>query len=454
MVMIELLLRPLWGRLCNSPSHVHISRRSEFVSYEGTTFGAVRPRVFATFLAAGALAFAVTPITGCGKSSQNASPEKLIIIGGDFATSGGDASAGVPTQNGAVLAIEDEAKIGLPGGYALRAQMEDDTVGGQHDAAQGVRNIQALLEDSRVLAIIGPQNSNVARAEIPVANQAKIALLSPTSTSIGLSDDASGAASLWRANPELHTFLRTVLRDDLQGSADAEFAYATLRARRAYVIDDNESYGKGIADVFARAFGRLGGVVTERAHLTASQQDFIPLLTRVEGTHPDLVYYGGVVVTGGPLLRRQMVKLGMKATFMGGDGIKEQGFLNAAGPAADGVYCSDGEPNLSAMPSAAQFLKDYAARFPGQQVGTYSANAYAAAQVAIDAIRHLMEKNGGVPPAREAVVRAIASSVTPNTPLGSLAFTPDGDVTTPVVSMWTVKGGRYVFIGQQRRALQ
>jgi len=52
----------------------------------------------------------------------------------------------------------------------------------------------------------------------------------------------------------------------------------------------------------------------------------------------------------------------MKATFMGGDGIKEQGFLNAAGPAADGVYCSDGEPNLSAMPSAAQFLKDEARR--------------------------------------------------------------------------------------------
>jgi branched-chain amino acid transport system substrate-binding protein len=305
-----------------------------------------------------------------------------------------------------------------------------------------------------VLAIVGPQNSSVARAEIPITNQAKIALVSPSTTSVGLTDDAGGAAQLRHANPSLHTFFRAVLRDDLQGSAEAGYAYTTLHARRAYVIDDNESYGRGIADVFARAFTRAGGVVIERSHLTSGQQDFIPLLTRVQGTNPDLIYYGGVVSTGGPLLRRQMVKLGMKATFMGGDGIKEDGFVIGAGPAADGVYCSDGSPNLAVMPSAAQFLKDYAARFAGQPVGTYSANAYVAAQVAVEAIRGLMEKNGGVPPAREDVVRAIASSLTPDTPLGPIAFTAAGDVTTPVVSIWTIRNGKYVFIAQQRKTLQ
>jgi branched-chain amino acid transport system substrate-binding protein len=414
----------------------------------------MRHRASATILAATALAIAVTAITGCAKSGQNAADEKLIIIGGDFATSGGDASAGVPTQNGAVLAIEDQAKIGLPGGYTLRAQMEDDTVGGVHDEAQGVRNVQALLEDPHVLVIVGPQNSSVARAEIPVANQAKIALISPTTTSIGLTDDAAGAAELRRDNPTLHTFFRTVLRDDLQGSADANFAFTRLHARRAYVIDDNQSYGKGIADVFARSFARLGGVVVDRAHLSAAQQDFIPLLTRVEGAHPDLVYYGGVVSTGGALLRRQMVKLAMKATFMGGDGIKEQGFIDGAGAASEGVYCSDGAPDLDALPSAAHFLKAYAARFPGQPVGTYSANAYAAAQVAVETIRHLMEKNGGVAPTREQVARAVAASVTPDTPLGSIAFTHEGDVTTPVVSMWVIRKGAYVFIEQERKALR
>src|SRR5215472_4350438 len=189
-------------------------------------------------------------LAGCN-SAPTHTADKTIIIGGDFATSGGDASAGVPTQNGAMLAIEQEAKRGLPGGYSLKAQFEDDTVGGVHDPAQGVRNIQTLVQDPRVLAIVGPQNSSVARAEIPVANEAQIALVSPSTTSVELTDDASGAALLRRSNPQLHTFFRLVLRDDLQGSADADFAYHTLGARRAYVIDDDESYGRGIADVFA-----------------------------------------------------------------------------------------------------------------------------------------------------------------------------------------------------------
>lgn len=410
----------------------------------------------ATFIAAALLV--VTAVTsGCAKNDRGSSPPssaKVIVIGGDFATSGADTTAGVPTENGALLAIEQEAARGLPGGYTLRADMLDDTVNGVHNEGQGVRNVQALIEDPRVLAIVGPQNSSVARAEIPVANEAKIALVSPTTTSVGLTDDAAGAAQLRRANPLYRTFFRTVLRDDLQGSADADYAYHVLRARRAYVIDDNEAYGLGIADVFARAFAKDGGTIVERAHLTPQQQDFVPLLTRAAGTHPDLIYFGGVVASGAGQLRRQMVQLGITAKFMGGDGIKEDGFILAAGKTADGIYCSDGAPNLDALPEASQFLKDYAARFPGQLLGTYSANSYAAAKVVIEAIRTLMESNGGVAPTRQQVVDEIARSTTADTPLGSISFTKDGDVTTPVVSFWTVKGGKYVFLSQQRKVLR
>lgn len=428
---------------------------ARLVSVAASTFGTRRFSGATTFIAV-SLAFVTALTSGCASSgggSSTPTKDKVIIIGGDFATSGADTTAGVPTENGALLAIEQEAKKGLPGGYTLRAQMLDDTVNGVHNDGQGVRNVQALIQDPRVLAIVGPQNSSVARAEIPVANAAKIALVSPTTTSVGLTDDASGAASLRRTNPTYRTFFRTVLRDDLQGSADADYAYNVLHARRAYVIDDNESYGLGIADVFASAFARLGGTVLERSHLTAQQQDFVPLLTRVAGKHPDLVYFGGVVASGAGELRRQMVQLGMTSTFMGGDGIKEDGFVLAAGKAADGIYCSDGSPNLNAMPEAAQFLKDYSARFPGQLLGTYSANSYAAAQIVVESIRKLMLSNGGVPPTREQLVDEIAHSTTPDTPLGPIAFTPQGDVTTPVVSFWTVRNGKYVFISQQRKVL-
>lgn len=451
-----LISKSIWVVMIISVLRLSISRMARFVSGAATTFGTRANRCGSTFIAV-SLAFVTALTSGCASSgggSSTPSDDKVIIIGGDFATSGADTTAGVPTEDGALLAIEQEAKKGLPGGYVLRAQMLDDTVNGVHNDGQGVRNVQSLIQDPRVLAIVGPQNSSVARAEIPVANAAKIALVSPTTTSVSLTDDKSGAAALRRANPKYHTFFRTVLRDDLQGSADADYAYNVLHVRRAYVIDDNEAYGLGIADVFASAFAHDGGTVIDRSHLTASQLDFDPLLTRVSGTHPDLIYFGGVVASGAGQLRRQMVQLGMTATFMGGDGIKEDGFILAAGKTADGIYCSDGAPNLNALPEASHFLKDYAARFPGQLLGTYSANSYAAAEIVIESIRKLMESNGGVPPTREQVVDEIARSTTSDTPLGSIAFTPEGDVTTPVVSFWTVKGGKYVFLSQQRKMLR
>lgn len=439
----------------NVGSMLSISLKNRFVSYAQTIFGTMRPLSRATYLAALLVACVVTVCSGCNGTTKTSSPtDKVIVIGMDFATTGGDASAGVPTQNGALMAVEDQAIIGLPGGYNLEAMMQDDTVGGVHDPAQGVRNVQTLIQDSHVIAIVGPQNSDVARAEIPIANQAKIALVSPTTTSVDLTDDAAGAAKLRSANPDFNTFFRVVLRDDLQGAADARFAYTKLHARHAYVIDDNEGYGKGIADVFAREFAADGGAVVERTHLNPGQQDFMALLTRVQGMHPDLVYYGGVVSTGGPLLRRQFVKLGIDAIFMGGDGIREQGFITAAGAAANGVYCSAGTPNLAAMPSAQKFLRDYARRFPGQPVGTYSANAYAAAQIVIETLRSLMQKNGGALPTREELVHAIAASKTPDTPLGSISFTRNGDLTTPLVSMWTVKNQKFVFLSQDQKALK
>src|ERR1700680_2318183 len=222
-------------------------------------------------------------LAGCGVHGSGAgTTAKTVVIGADFATSGTDAAAGVPTQNGVVLAVEDEQKKGLPGGYTLRLDTLDDSIGGVHNPEQGALNVQTFVADPDVLAVIGPQNSNVARAEIPVTNAAKLALISPSSTSIGLTDDASGARSLRQTHPELRNFFRTVMRDDMQGAADAQFAYGKLGARRIYVIDDNESYGKGLADVFVPSFEKLGGTIIDRAHLTKGQQDFIALLTSIE----------------------------------------------------------------------------------------------------------------------------------------------------------------------------
>ena len=82
--------------------------------------------------------------------------------------SGADASIGIPTQNGAVLAIEQANKNGFAGGaFKLEASLLDDAVQGVHDPAAGAQNVKTFIADSAVLAMIGPFNSNVAKSRDP-----------------------------------------------------------------------------------------------------------------------------------------------------------------------------------------------------------------------------------------------------------------------------------------------
>ncbi len=97
------------------------------------------------------------------------------------------------------------------------------------------------------------------------------------------------------------------------------------------------------------------------------------------------MFYGGVTATGGGLLRKQMADAGMaKTPYIGGDGISDEEYLKIAGSMADNSYYTVAAPDVG-MASAQAFNKAYQARFK-QAPGAYSAAAYSAAWVIINAI--------------------------------------------------------------------
>src|SRR5579864_1183966 len=205
-------------------------------------------------------------------------PSNVIKIGADLPVSGADASDGVPTKNGVLLAVQDANRLNLAPGFTFEADPLDDAVNGVHDPAQGAKNIQALAGDPAVVGIVGPFNSNVAQAEIPLSNTLGIALISPANTNPDLTKGPK-ALELRRQNPDAITYFRVCATDDIQGPVGADYAAKTLHLRRAYVVDDNETYGKGIADQWAARFIADGGTVLSHQHLTPSQTDFHALLT-------------------------------------------------------------------------------------------------------------------------------------------------------------------------------
>jgi branched-chain amino acid transport system substrate-binding protein len=387
-----------------------------------------------------------TTSTSSQSTSSDAPGGATIKIGIDLPLSGGDAAQGIPTRNGAVLAVEEANAKGVPGGFKFVAYDLDDAVQGAHDPAQGAQNVKTFVADDAVLAMVGPFNSSVAKAQIPISNDAGLAQISPAATNPTLTKPPD-AVKLRTSHPDTNTFFRVCTTDDRQGAAGAQFA-RKLGLKKAFIVDDNETYGKGLADVFEAQFKAAGGTVLGHEHLTKGQADFKALLTKAHALGPDLVFYGGTTVTGGALLRKQMGDTGLGAvTFLGGDGISDTEFLKSAGAGANGSYYTVAAPETSKLPSATAFVKAYEKRW-NTDVGPYSANAYTAAEIEIAAIEKSLASNGGKMPDRAAVLSAVAATKGFASPIGAVGFDADGDTTAPILSVYKIANGKANFIEQ------
>jgi branched-chain amino acid transport system substrate-binding protein len=132
---------------------------------------------------------------------------------------------------------------------------------------------------------------------------------------------------------------------------------------------------------------------------------------------------------------------------MGGDGIGDAEFLKVAGTMANGTYYSIAAPEATKLPSAVAFVAAYKKRF-NADVGPYSANAYAAAQIEIAAIAKAIKANGGKLPTRAQVLGDVAATRNFDTPIGKIGFDKYGDTTSPILSLYEVKGDKQVFVNQ------
>jgi len=384
--------------------------------------------------------------TTSSQSSSASATGATIKIGIDMPLSGADAATGIPTRNGSVMAIEETNAKGVPGGFTFVAYDLDDAVQGAHDPAQGAQNVKSFIADPAVLAMVGPFNSSVAQAEIPDTNDAGLAQISPATTNPGLTK-GDEAAKLRTSHPDVNNFFRVCTTDDRQGAAGAQFA-RKLGLKKAFIVDDNETYGKGLADVFETQFKADGGTVLGHEHLTKGQTDYKALLTKAHALAPDMIFYGGTTVTGGALLRKQMGDTGLGAVaFLGGDGISDDEFIKSSGESANGVYYTVAAPETSKLPSATTFVANYKKRWKSD-VGPYSANAYAATMIEIAAIEKAAAANGGALPARDAVLKLVAATHGFASPIGTIGFDKNGDTTAPILSVYRIEHAKPVFVEQ------
>ncbi len=401
--------------------------------------------------------------TGSSSSSSGTGQQTYTVkIATDFPASGKDESTGKPAQNGAQLAVNDANSQHLVPNVNFVLDPKDDVgPSGAHDPATGQKNVQDLIGDAQVAGIVGPFNSSVAQAEMPVANQAPIALVSPANTNDCLTkttpeNECGGAnnkISTYRPTGKV-TYFRIATRDTYQGAALADYAYQNKGYRKAYVVDDAETYGVGIAGSFTTEWQKLGGTVLGRKSAPSTTTSYVGVLTQIASTNPDVIFFGGNDSTGGIPLRQQMLQVpALKNTpLLSGDGTKTSAFARTIGHTGGPVYTSvatvDATGGTKATTSAAKaFLDKYAKAYGLNNISAYSASAYDCAMIIVLAVKNAMAS--GAKPAtnsgdasaatqfRQAVINDI-QNIHYNGLTGPQAFDKDGDTTSKIITIYTI----------------
>src|SRR5215813_7221180 len=235
---------------------------------------------------------------------------------------------GTGMKNGIDLAVSETG--GVVAGYCIEVVNLDDASPqtGKWDGAVEAENANKAVADPLAIVYIGTYNSGAAKVSIPINNRAHMAQITPANTYPGLTRK-NGAAP---GEPEVYrplgfvNYFRVPPPDDIQGTVGAKWA-KQLGAKKVYVLNDQQLYGKGIADVFEAAAKKFGVQVAGNEGYDAKQPDQKPLLTKVRASGADYVYLAGVVDSGAPIVIRQMKDLGLVAArgvkLLGPDGLYE-----------------------------------------------------------------------------------------------------------------------------------
>ena len=332
--------------------------------------------------------------------AQAASAQIKLGVGGPM--TGGSATFGAQLKNGTEQAVQDINAAGGILGQKIQVVVGDDRA----DPKEGVSVANKFVGDG-VKFVVGHFNSGVTIPASEVYQENGILEITPAATNPKVTD-----RGMWN-------IFRTCGRDDQQGGVAGSIIAEKFKGKRVAVIHDKTTYGQGLADETRKAMNAKGLKEALYEGINVGDKDYSALVSKLKAARPDLVYWGGLHDTGG-LILRQMRDQGVKATFMGGDGMADDEFAAIAGPGAEGTlmtFSPDPRTNAANKQIVELFRKK------GFEPQAYTLYSYAALQV----IKQAAEAAKSLDPKK--IAEVIHSGKVFNTVLGDVSFDAKGDVT-------------------------
>ena len=386
-------------------------------------------------------------IVGCGgaggsEDGGGGGPTAKIVS--DLPLQGADRTQTETMVNAIELALRQRNH--KAGDVKIEYESLDDATAqtGQWDEAKCAYNAESAAQDEEIVGWIGPFNSGCAQVQIPILNKGGLGMISPSNTYTGLTRPSGESDEPDKYYPTgERNYARVIVSDDKQGEAGAVLMQEE-GVESVFVLDDKETYGKGLAEQVEKTAEDLGIEVLGRASIEPRWSSYPSLMERIAETKPDAIYFGGVIENNAEQVIQDKVGAGMpndEVDFIGPEGILSDSLVTEAGEAAEGIYVTSGKlPQSELSAEGQEFAQKYEAEY-GEDIQPHTAYAYEAANVMLDAIERAYEADGKV--TRENVLREIFATEDYQGVLGTWSFDENGDTTLAKLSIKRVEGGEF-----------
>lgn len=367
--------------------------------------------------ALGALLAACGGQSGAAGGANTAKPTKL---GAALTLTTASSVYGQAQKNGISLAVDEiNSQNALPG-VKLEVVYEDDA----GTPATGITVFQKLINQDKVMAIIGPTLSGTALSADPIAQQAKVPVLGVSNTANGVTDIGD---YIWRDS----------LTESVVIPNTVKKTAGKLSLKKVGIIYANDdAFSKSGYDEFVKALGANSVQIASTQTCSTNDKDFGAQLTAIKGANPDALIVSTLIGPAVPIVTQGRQLLGDKIPIIGGNGLNSPAIIKDGAKAAEGVIVGAAWHQSSTNPKSQAFVKNYKAKFNADP-DQFAAQAYAGVYIVAEAIR-----KSGADVTRDGIKKGFADVKKLATALGDFSFTPARDADHPPV-VQIVKDGKF-----------
>ena len=402
-------------------------------------------------------------LAACGGSSGGGTTgggggAKTLIISSDLPLQGSSKDASTAMNNAMKLYLD---QVGNKAGkYKVAFKSYDDSTAakGAWDDATCAKNAQDHVANTDEVAVMGTYNSGCAKIEVPVLNQdpnGPMLMVSHANTNPGLTKAWDPGEPDKYYPTGKRNYARVVTTDDFQGTADSNYIFNDLHKKNCYVLNDNQTYGQGVAQAFVSNAKKIGLKILGNQPWDAKQPNYTALFQSIKSKNPDCIFLAGIYDNNGGQLVKDKVKVlgdNTKVMMMGPDGFSGYTALQAQ-KEGEGMYLSfaglDTESLRKNGGGAAKFLDAYKAKYGADPSTSYALYAAAALQVILKAI----ENSDGT---RKGVTDAVFSGAGITIPADQSVIGKEiiidpktGDTNNKDISILQLKSGVETFVKAQ-----